>query len=602
MIVTTPVRTPLAVGEKVTAIVQMVEAATGLEVEQVVLGSSVKSPLDSKAVMESGLVPVLVNVTDCAAAVVPTTVLPKLRLEGVSITPGAVPVPLSVMVWLPPLALSVVVTTPVRTPLAVGVKATAIVQVFPAATGVETEQVVPASRAKSPLAVRVAILSGLLPMLVNVTDCAAAVVPATALPNVRLDGFNETPGAVPVPTRVMFCVPPPALSLIVTAPVREPVAVGENVTAIVHVPEAATSVEIEQVVPAPRAKSPLAASAVILSALLPVLVKVTDCAAAVVPTTVLPKLRLEGVSITPGAVPVPLSVMVWLPPLALSVMVTTPVRTPLAVGVKVTAIVQVFAAATGVEIEQVEPASRAKSPLAARAVMESALVPVLVSVTDCAVAVVPITVLPKVRLEGVSVTPAAVPVPLSAIFCVPPLALSVMVTTPVRTPLATGLNAAAIRQVVPAGTGLDVEQVVLESRTKSPLDSKAVIESGLVPALVNVTDCAAAVVPTTVLPNVRLEGVSETPGAVPVPVSAAVFVPLLEAILSVPLRTPVAVGANVTPTTHVALALSALAVEQVVVGPSTLKSPLVATLLKLTAAVPLLVTVRLCALLVVPTV
>ena len=34
-------------------------------------------------------------------------------------------------------------------------------------------------------------------------------------------------------------------------------------------------------------------------------------------------------------------------------MVMTPVRTPLAVGVKVTAIVQVFPAATGVEIEQV---------------------------------------------------------------------------------------------------------------------------------------------------------------------------------------------------------------------------------------------------------
>ena len=385
-------------------------------------------------------------------------------------------------------ALELSTTRPLRIPDAVGVKSTAIVHVPEAATGLEVEQVVAASNEKSLLAASVFMVSGLLPVLVNVTDCAAEVAPTNVLPKVRLEGFNETPGAVPVPTIVMFCVPPPALSLMVTAPVREPAAVGENVTAIVHVPEAATSVEIEQVVPAPRAKSPLAASAVILSALLPVLVKVTDCAAAVVPTTVLPKLRLEGVSITPGAVPVPLSVMVWLPPLALSVMVTTPVRTPLAVGVKVTAIVQVFAAATGVEIEQVEPASRAKSPLAARAVMESALVPVLVSVTDCAVAVVPITVLPKVRLEGVSVTPAAVPVPLSAIFCVPPLALSVMVTTPVRTPLATGLNAAAIRQVVPAGTGLDVEQVVLGSRAKSPLTASAVIVSGLLPVLVNVTD------------------------------------------------------------------------------------------------------------------
>ena len=138
---------------------------------------------------------------------------------------------------------------PLRIPAAVEVKSTAIMHEPEAATGLEVEQVVLGSSAKSPLAVRVVIVSGLLPVFVNVTDCAAEVAPATVLPNVRLDGFNETPGALPLPPRVMFCVSPPALSLIVTAPVREPVAVGENVTAIVHVPEAASGVEIEQVVP-----------------------------------------------------------------------------------------------------------------------------------------------------------------------------------------------------------------------------------------------------------------------------------------------------------------------------------------------------------------
>ena len=491
---------------------------------------------------------------------------------------------------------------PLRIPAAVGVKSTAIMHEPEAATGLEVEQVVLGSSAKSPLAVRVVIVSGLLPVFVNVTDCAAEVAPANVLPNARLEGVSDTPGALPLPLRVMVCVPPLALSRIMTTPVRVPLVVGVNVTAIVHVPEAVSGVEVEQVVLGSSTKSPLEARAVMESELVPLLVSVTGCAAAVVPTRVLPKVRLEGVNVTPGAVPVPVRAMVCAPPLALSVMVMTPVRTPLAVGVKVTAIVQVFPAATGVEIEQVVPASRAKSPLAARAVMESELVPLLVSVTDCAVAVVPITVLPKVRLEGVNVTPGAVPVPLNAMVCVPPLALSVMVMTPVLTPLATGLNVAAMRQVLPAGTGLEVEQVVLGSRAKSPLASKAVIVSALLPELVNVTDCAAAVVPTTVLPKVRLDGLSEIPGAMPVPVSAAVFVPMPETILSVPLRTPVAVGANVTPTTHVAPALSALAVEQVVVGPSTLKSPLAATLVKLTAAVPLLVTVRLCALLVTPTV
>ena len=56
----------------------------------------------------------------------------------------------------------------------------------------------------------------------------------------------------------------------------------------------------------PRAKSPLAANAVIVSGLLPVFVSVANCSAAVVPKTVLPKLRLDGFSDAPGVVPVPL--------------------------------------------------------------------------------------------------------------------------------------------------------------------------------------------------------------------------------------------------------------------------------------------------------
>ncbi len=67
--------------------------------------------------------------------------------------------------------------------------------------------------------------------------------------------------------------------------------------------------------------------------------------------------------------PLPTSTIVWMPPLALSEIVTTPVRVPPAVGVNVTAIVHVPEAAIGVEIEQVVLVSRAKSPLAARPLM-----------------------------------------------------------------------------------------------------------------------------------------------------------------------------------------------------------------------------------------
>ena len=377
------------------------------------LGSRAKSPLAANAVMFSRLVPVFVSVTDCAAAVVPTTVLPKVKFDGLSDTPEAMPVPVSVMICVPPLLLSLIVIPPVRVPLATGVKFTAIMQLPPATTGVDVEQVVLGSRAKSPLEVKELMFSGLLPVLVIVTDCAAAVVPTTVLPKVRLEGLRETPATAPVPLSVIVCRPPLTLSAMVTTPVRVPLAAGVNVTAIVHVPEAATGVEVEQVVPVPRAKSPLAVNELMFRTLVPVFVSVTDWAAAVVPTTVLPKVRLDGFRDTPATAPVPLSAMVCVPPLALSRMVNTPVRVLLAVGANVTAIVHVPEAATGIEVEHVVPVPRAKSPLELRAEMLSGLLPVFVNVTDCAAAVAPTTVLPKARLEGLSDTPAWVPVPLS---------------------------------------------------------------------------------------------------------------------------------------------------------------------------------------------
>ena len=104
------------------------------------------------------------------------------------------------------------------------------------------------------------------------------------------------------------------------------------------------------------------------------------------------------------------------------------------------------------------------------------------------------------------------PVPLSATLCVPPLALSLMDTIPVRMPVVDGVKVTAMVQVPEAATGIEVEQVVLGSSAKSPLALMAVIVSALPPLLVSVTDCAAAVVPTTVLPKVWLDGVSNTPG------------------------------------------------------------------------------------------
>jgi hypothetical protein len=65
-----------------------------------------------------------------------------------------------------------------------------------------------------------------------------------------------------------------------------------------------------------------------------------------VPTTWLAKVRLVGEMLTAGAVPVPVRLTVCGLPVALSVRVTAALRDPLAVGLKVTLIVQLAPAAT----------------------------------------------------------------------------------------------------------------------------------------------------------------------------------------------------------------------------------------------------------------
>jgi len=85
---------------------------------------------------------------------------------------------------------------------------------------------------------------------------------------------------MPVPVRFMVCELSAALSVIVTAPVRVPVAVGVNLTLIWQLDPAASG-DLHVVV---REKAPLVAMLVIFSAAVPVLARVTVCAALVVPT------------------------------------------------------------------------------------------------------------------------------------------------------------------------------------------------------------------------------------------------------------------------------------------------------------------------------
>jgi hypothetical protein len=91
-------------------------------------------------------------------------------------------------------------------------------------------------------------------------------------------------------------------------------------------------------------KLPLAAMLIPVSGALPVLERVTLLVLLVVPTRWFPKLRLVAERLTAGAddedAPVPVRVTFCGLPAALSVMVIEPLRVPVAVGVKVTLILQ----------------------------------------------------------------------------------------------------------------------------------------------------------------------------------------------------------------------------------------------------------------------
>jgi len=90
---------------------------------------------------------------------------------------------------------------------------------------------------------------------------------------------------------------------------------------------------------------------VILKAIFPVLLRVTLCAALVVPTFWLLNVRLVGETLIVTVAPVPVRLTICGLPAALSEMLTNAVRVPVAVGVNVTLIVQLPPAAS--ELPQV---------------------------------------------------------------------------------------------------------------------------------------------------------------------------------------------------------------------------------------------------------
>lgn len=332
--VTLALREPVAEGEKVTEIVQValtasVAGATGQAF--VCAKSPGFGPARPTLAIESGALPMFFNVTVCAGLVVPTVCAPKARLAGVNVTAGSVPVPVSGTICGLPLASSAIETLALRLPVAAGENVTDTEHaVFTASVLGEVGQVLVCANSPAfvPVSPMLLIESGALPVFVNVTVCAAAVVPTRCDPKLKLDGESETagPGAVPVPVSGTACGLPDASSLIDTLALRPPSAVGVNDTETVHEPFAAkVDGETGQLFDCAKSPAfvPVRPTPLIASGAFPVFINVTDCAALVPPTGCEPKLRLEGDSDTAGEEVPPLlnafrmlDVVFWMPAFA----------------------------------------------------------------------------------------------------------------------------------------------------------------------------------------------------------------------------------------------------------------------------------------------
>jgi hypothetical protein len=199
-------------------------------------------------------------------------------------------------------------------------------------------------------------------------------------------GFNATEkvgGLTAVPLKATDCGELGALSARVNAAVKDPAAVGENVTEKVQLALIASDAPQVVVCANTLEFAPLRAKLVKLSAAFPVFVRVTVCAT-LVPATKELKVSAEGERSTAGAggaVAVPLSMTLCGVPEALSARYSDAVELAAIDEIKVTEILQLAPAANEVPQVLVSAKLLAPLPLMVMVLIERAALPVLVSVT-----------------------------------------------------------------------------------------------------------------------------------------------------------------------------------------------------------------------------
>ena len=161
-------RVPAAAGVKITLMMQPAPAPRLDPQVLVCVKSLAFEPETEMLAMVRTALPVLVSVTDWDGVAVPTDGLPKVRLEGETLTPDAAPVPERLTACGLPVALSEMASDAARPPLEEGVKVTLMVQLVLAAT-LEPQLLVWAkSLAFEPVTEMPVMFRAALPVLVRV--------------------------------------------------------------------------------------------------------------------------------------------------------------------------------------------------------------------------------------------------------------------------------------------------------------------------------------------------------------------------------------------------------------------------------------------------
>jgi hypothetical protein len=156
------------------------------------------------------------------------------------------PVPLSAKLCGLPCALSLKVRLPDASPMEVGEKVTATVQVEPAATALAVVHVVPDAEIANGAGALIALKPRLaLPVFFSVTASAALLVPVNVAGKESVAGVSIATAPVPVPERVTNCGLPAALSVTLSEALRAPVPDGVKVTLTEHVPLGATVAPVQ---------------------------------------------------------------------------------------------------------------------------------------------------------------------------------------------------------------------------------------------------------------------------------------------------------------------------------------------------------------------